>query len=166
MKRWYVVHTQTNKESKAALHLQRQGFEIYLPRYLRVVNHARTARTVVRPLFQRYLFVQLNTEIERWRSINGTFGVSYVITSGEHPLPTPKGMVEAIRQRENEQGLVGMLPPVYEVGQRLEVIEGPLAMADVFFQKFTGNNKRVMVLLEMLGRTVQTSMPASTVVAA
>ena len=160
------MHTQANKEDKAALHLQQQGFEIYLPRYLKVVNHARTARKVVRPLFQRYLFVELNAKIERWRSINGTFGVSYVITSGEYPLPTPKGVVETIRQRENEQGLVHMIPPVYEAGQRLKVVEGPLAMADVFFQKFTDNNKRVLVLLEMLGRRVQTSMPSSTIEAA
>jgi transcriptional antiterminator RfaH len=32
---WYVVQTQVNAEPKAARNLVRQGFEIYLPRYLK-----------------------------------------------------------------------------------------------------------------------------------
>lgn len=166
MKRWYVVHTQTNKETRAAFHLQRQGFEVYLPRYIRIISHARSSKQVVRPLFQRYLFVRLNADAERWRCINGTFGVSYLLTNGETPAPAPKGVVETIQQKEDGQGLIRMLPPVYAVGQKLEVMQGPLAMTDVFFQKFTDNNKRVLVLLEMLGRKIQISMPTSTVVAA
>ena len=31
--RWYVVQTRPHAEAKAAAHLERQGFGIYLPRY-------------------------------------------------------------------------------------------------------------------------------------
>ncbi len=89
-----------------------------------------------------------------------------MITNGERPVPTPRGIVEAIQGREDSHGLVMMLPPVYAVGQRLEVLEGPMATSSVFFQKFSDNNKRVLVLLDMLGRKVQTSMPSSIVAAA
>ena len=34
--RWYVVQTQVNSEAKAALNLRRQGFDIYLPRFLKL----------------------------------------------------------------------------------------------------------------------------------
>jgi hypothetical protein len=30
---WYVVQTQPNAERKALVHLERQGFATYLPRY-------------------------------------------------------------------------------------------------------------------------------------
>jgi transcriptional antiterminator RfaH len=163
MKQWYVVHTQANKEHTAASHLERQGFEVYLPRYQKTLNHARSVRLVARPLFQRYLFVRVNTEMQRWRSINGTIGVSYLITNGEKPVPIPRGIVEAIQGREDNHGLVMMLPPVYAVGQRLEVLEGPMATSNAFFQKFSDNNNRVLVLLEMLGRKVRTSMPVTAV---
>ena len=166
MKQWYVVHTQANREHTAASHLARQGFEVYLPRYQKTLNHARSVRQVARPLFRRYLFVRVNTEMQRWRSINGTIGVSYLITNGEQPVPIPVGVVKSIQGREDNQGLVMISPPVYAVGQRLEVVEGPMATSNVFFQKFSDNNKRVLVLLEMLGRKVQTSMPSSTVAAA
>ena len=39
--RWYVVQTQVNGELKAAQNLVRQGFEVYLPRYLKRRRHAR-----------------------------------------------------------------------------------------------------------------------------
>ena len=41
--RWYVVQTQANGEAKAAEHLRRQGYEIYLPRYLKRRRHAPVA---------------------------------------------------------------------------------------------------------------------------
>ena len=39
--RWFVVQTQANGEAKAAEHLRRQSYEIYLPRYLKRRRHAR-----------------------------------------------------------------------------------------------------------------------------
>ena len=163
MKQWYVVHTQINREPTASQHLERQGFEVYCPRYRTTVSHARRVREVVRTLFQRYLFVKVNTKIQRWRSINGTIGVSYLITDGERPIPAPSEVIEAIRAREDNSGLVLMIPPTYTFGQRLKVLQGPMAKSNVFFQKFSDNNKRVMVLLEMLGGSVRTSMPANAV---
>ena len=49
--RWYVVRTQPHAESKASAHLGRQGFETYLPRYLKKRRHARRVETVQAPLF-------------------------------------------------------------------------------------------------------------------
>ena len=43
---WYVVQTQPHAETKASLHLVRQGFATYLPRYLKRRRHARRVDTV------------------------------------------------------------------------------------------------------------------------
>jgi hypothetical protein len=37
--RWHVAQTHPHAEAKASLHLRRQGFEIYLPRYLKSRRH-------------------------------------------------------------------------------------------------------------------------------
>ena len=76
---WYVVQTQVNAEAKAARNLMRQGFEIYLPRYLKRRSHARKIEKVAAPLFPRYLFVCVDMEKQRWRSIQSTFGVSRLV---------------------------------------------------------------------------------------
>jgi transcriptional antiterminator RfaH len=61
---WYVVQTQINAEAKAARNLLRQGFAIYLPRYLKRRSHARKIEKVPAPLFPRYLFVQIDLETQ------------------------------------------------------------------------------------------------------
>ena len=67
--RWYVVQTQINGEAKATQNLLRQGYEIYLPRYLKRRHHARKVDFTAKPLFPRYLFVAVNKAAQRWRSI-------------------------------------------------------------------------------------------------
>ena len=59
MRRWYVVHTQPQGESRAKANLERQGYEVYLPRCRKWRRHARRAEIVAAPLFPRYLFVRL-----------------------------------------------------------------------------------------------------------
>src|SRR5262245_50327038 len=98
-RQWYVVHTHSHKEAQAELHLRRQGFTIYLPRYLRSRRHARKSEVVERPLFPRYLFVTLDLARDRWRSIQSTLGVSQLVLAGEAPLAVPMGIVEEIRDR-------------------------------------------------------------------
>ncbi len=66
---WHVVHTHIHAEAKAAAHLTRQGFDVYLPRYLRHRRHARKVETISAPLFPRYCFVHIDRMVQRWRSI-------------------------------------------------------------------------------------------------
>ena len=43
---WYVVQTHAIAEMKASMHLGRQGFEVYLPRFLKRRRHARRVEIV------------------------------------------------------------------------------------------------------------------------
>ena len=52
-KNWYVVQTQANGEFRAAENLRRQGFDVYLPRYLKRLRHARKVDFTAKPLFPR-----------------------------------------------------------------------------------------------------------------
>src|SRR5882757_3947884 len=95
--RWYVVQTQVNGEAKAAQNLLRQGYEIYLPRYLKRRRHARKVDFIARPLFPRYMFVAIDMATQRWRSIQSTFGVSRLVTNGDEPTAIPQGVMRALR---------------------------------------------------------------------
>ena len=85
--RWFVAHTHPHAEGKATTHLNRQGFGIYFPRYLKRRRHARRIETVAAPLFPRYLFVAIDLNIQRWRSIYSTVGVSRLVCNGDDPTP-------------------------------------------------------------------------------
>jgi transcriptional antiterminator RfaH len=161
-KRWYVVHTQPNGEGRADLNLRRQGFATYLPRYARWRRHARRQETVKRPLFPRYLFVGLDLARDRWRAVHSTLGVNRLVLAGEEPLPVPDDVIEAIRAREDDDGLVALgLPAGLGPGSRVRVVDGIFAEAKGVLERIA-DDRRVAILLELLGREVRVFVsPAS-----
>jgi Transcription termination factor nusG len=48
--RWYAVHTQPNREGRAKNQLENQAYEVFLPRRLKTVRHARKLTNVAAPL--------------------------------------------------------------------------------------------------------------------
>lgn len=160
---WYVVHTQLNGEARAELNLRRQGFRTYLPRYLRSRRHARRTQMVPRPLFPRYLFVALDLACDRWRSIHSTCGVSQIVLAGERPVPVPEGVVEQIRAREAGDGYIALgLPSGVGPGSHVRLIDGIFADAKGVLERIA-DDRRIAVLLELLGREVRVFVPASSV---
>lgn len=159
---WYVVHTQPHKEAHADLHLRRQGFTTYLPRYLRSRRHARKTETVARPLFPRYLFVAIDVARDRWRSIHSTIGVSHLLLAGEEPLSVPDRIVEEIRARESDGYVALGLPSGVGPGSRVRLIDGIFADAKGVLERIA-DDRRVAILLELLGREVRVFVPAASV---
>src|SRR3954468_18818076 len=103
-KRWYVVQTRPRAEVKAATHLQRQGFEIYFPRYLKSRRHARRVETVAAPLFPRYMFVAMDMAVQRWRAVQSTFGVARLVCLGENPAEVPNSVINDLKRGQDERG--------------------------------------------------------------
>lgn len=80
---WYVVDCQQGREYTARDNLREQGFEVYLPEYVRRVRHARRVQKVKRPLFHHYIFVEFDLEERAWRCINGTRGVRGIMCGSD-----------------------------------------------------------------------------------
>lgn len=165
MKRWYVVHTQPNNETRATFNLQRQGFGVYLPRVRAERRHARRVEQISRPLFPRYLFISIDPDHDRWRTVNGTFGVRNLITQGNEPLPVPNGIVESLKSMEDSSGFIAPEPPSFRPGQRIEILDGPMAMHVGLFHRMS-DKERVVLLLHLLGREVAVTIPCTAVAAA
>ncbi|MCZ8109111.1 MAG: hypothetical protein O9972_66145 [Burkholderiales bacterium] len=164
---WYVVHSQPNAELRAAEHLERQGFTSYVPTYLKTRRHARRVDTVRAPFFPRYLFVWIDVTQQRWRSINSTVGVSRIVGRGLMPTPVMPGVVEAIRQREGEDGLIRLAPAAakFRPGDAVRVVDGAFEACQGLFQALT-DNERVAILLDLLGRKVRVVLDAGAIEAA
>jgi transcriptional antiterminator RfaH len=162
---WFVVRTQSRAEEKAVRHLGNQGFVTYLPRYRRRVRHARRLQLLLRPLFPGYLFVQLDPELCRWRSINGTIGVREILSNGEAPLAVADRIIDEIKAREDDTGTVKLVPPSFARGQVVRLLEGPLADLNGLFEEMR-DESRVVLLVSLLGRKVRMQVPATAVAAA
>lgn len=154
MKQWYVVHSQVNAERRALENLERQGYSAWLPLYRKTRRHARRVETVLRPLFPRYLFVEIDTESEPWRSILSTFGVHSLIGDSDAPQPVPAAVIEALRARAGADGTFELKPRNLKSGDRVRVTVGPLADLEGLFEAETDAD-RVRVLLTLMGREVR-----------
>ena len=165
MKHWYVVHTRPNGELRAAHNLERQGFKTYLARYMKERRHARKVERIQRPLFPRYVFVSLDTDTDRWRSILGTFGVDYLVSHGDKPTPVPEEIIEELREHENELGVIVLPPKTLRPGEQVQIVEGPFATHTALFQCKT-DSERAVFLLQILGRQVRATMAYTSVSAA
>jgi len=154
--RWYVAYTERCGEARAITNLHRQGFAVFCPWTRKTVRHARKTKTIRAPLFPSYLFVELDPAQDRWRAINGTRGISHLITNGDVPAPVPAGVVEAIMSRCNDAGIVSW-KPMLQVGQTVRVSQGS-------FVDFIGTLEhlspegRVRILVELMGRSVAIRM--------
>lgn len=165
-RRWYVVHTQPNNELRAYGQLRQQGYDCYLPRYQRRRRHARKTELVSRPLFPRYLFVALDLGVDRWHSIHSTIGVSQIVMCGDLPACVPDGVIEDIRAREDEWGFVTIgLPNGVRIGSSVRLVDNIFADAIGVVDRID-DERRVAVLLQLLGREVRVFVPAASIRAA
>ena len=163
---WFVVQTQVNAEARAARNLLRQGFEIYLPCYLKRRCHARKIDEVAAPLFPRYIFVRIDMATQRWRSVQSTFGVAGLVLNGAEPAPVPTQVLRSLRAREDESGYVRLAErPKFALGDKVRVIAGAFAENIALFEGLADRD-RILVLLEMLGRKVCVSIEADMVAVA
>jgi transcriptional antiterminator RfaH len=163
--RWYVVRTHINGEARAASNLERQGFGVYLPRYLTRRNHARKVDMVARPLFPRYLFVAIDLAAQRWRSIQSTIGVSHLVSWGDSPASVGHDVIGALKDREDESGYVRLDRGVgFSPGDKVRVLAG--ALVDSLATVEINDRERVAILLDFLGRKVRVFVGADLIAAA
>lgn len=153
---WYVAQTQVQSEAKACANLVQQGFEVYLPRYLRTVRHARRVNVVRAPLFPNYIFIRIDMETQRWRAINSTVGIKRLVGHEGTPARIAANVVEELKKHEQADGFLSVVSPAvrFKAGDAVRILRGAFDSCRGIFQART-DNERVEILLEMLGRKVR-----------
>lgn len=124
--RWYVVATKPGRDGLAVEQLRNQSFEVFQPRRKTTVRHARKLLTRSAPLFPGYLFVRMDVGSVRWRAINGTMGVKYLLSQDETPAPLPTGFVETLIDCSDHEGVVTFARQL-KPGDSVTLMSGPFA---------------------------------------
>lgn len=94
-----LLYTKPHAESWAEINLRKQGFATLLPRVRR--------RGGLGPLFPRYVFVGQERG-NRADPLRSTRGVLYVVRCGERPARVPASVLEEVRSRMDDQGVVSL----------------------------------------------------------
>lgn len=152
MTQWYAVFCKPRGEETAEANLANQGYTVYLPRLLNEFLRARKRVQRIEPLFPRYLFVRPRDATQSLAPVRSTLGVTGLVRFGGQPAVVSEELIEAIRAREEPESGTHVHRVVFKPGAAVRFAEGPFAGLDAIFEKEAGA-ERVMVLLEMLGKT-------------
>jgi transcription antitermination factor NusG len=139
---WTAALVHPNREAFARDRLLERSFNVILP--LALDGHAEP-----RPLFSRYLFVEV---VSQWREIERCFGVVRLVKHGAEPAHCPERVILEIRHRMNGEGVIA-LPrrPRFKIGAWVRIKAGPF-LDQVGLYAGQGRRERERVLLMLLGR--------------
>ncbi len=157
---WFAIRTQPRKEQIAKKHYEQQDFIVYLPLILTIRRHARRIDKVPRPLFPGYVFLHLSIEDRRWNTIGSTIGAIGPVRFGKYYPPVPDWVIEGLRIREDESGLIflGSQGSTFKPGDRVSVVLENLEYLEGIFQAAKGED-RALILMEILRQQVSTLVP-------
>lgn len=157
---WFAVLTKPRSEAIAAVHLDRQGFEVMACRLRRSLPRSEGIRELVEPLFPRYVFVRTCASGHTLGPVRSTRGVSGVVRFGNRTPIVPDPVIDAIRAREDDCGFVQLDAPGMSPGDRVQVRQGPLTGLEGIFESTSGMD-RVRLLIDVLGAPVHVTLPRS-----
>jgi transcription antitermination factor NusG len=163
--RWYVASVRWGAAEIARDMLTHLDFGTFLPLIACEVRHARRVRIVERPLFPGYVFLRFDVRAEPWRRAYQTRRIRIFGSAPDRPVPLPAGLVE----RWVAEGWDRPLPrdvaaDLIAAGAHVAITAGPFA--DHHGLCLWDDGQRVRVLLSLLGRQLEASLPRGQVVPA
>lgn len=153
---WGVAQIVVGKENFATDQLLCQGFKVFSPKLPSLSRRSRSIRPMPKPLFPGYIFVRIDPQINRWRSIMSTRGISKIIMFGEQPGRMPRGSVEQMIDRSTPEGVL-QCDRSLAAGDSIRIVGGP-------FDDWLGEvveareQDRVIILLNSLARPTRVSV--------
>jgi transcriptional antiterminator RfaH len=164
--RWLCVHTGPGQEDLAKNRITELGIPAWLPRW--------RSEGRIRPLFPRYLFVQVDLDAGLWPAIFRQPGVVTILgtrsTRLERPATVPAEVLDILWQQCAADGVIYPPEPApvdrttpIPCGTKVQLASG--AMIGLTGICLWSDGKRVRLLLEILGRGVAVTVPRATALA-
>jgi transcription antitermination factor NusG len=149
---WFAIHAKTRRESFAAANVCALGLEILFPQ-IRAERLVRgSSRQIIKPLFAGYFFTRFCPE-HSLQSVKAIRGVLRVVSSGRIPIIVPDAIVEEIRDRIQEDGLIQLRPQALVPGALVTIHGGPFEGMMGRVERVSDDRRRVAIFLETLFKT-------------
>jgi transcriptional antiterminator RfaH len=155
---WFCVSTQPKHEHVAAAGLRRQlKVACFSPRLRYRKMTRRGAMWFVEAMFPGYLFAQFVYPLQH-RQVQHSSGVRGIVHFGDYVATLDTGTVEALQQKAGEEEILTIDPEI-QVGQSVRIAEGPFQGLEALVTHLLPAKERIRVLLEFLGRSLETEVP-------
>jgi len=162
---WFCLKVQPKREHLAATSLRRRfGINCVSPR-LRFRKLTRRGPVwFVEAMFPGYLFAKFVYSTQH-RSVESSNGVRGILRFGQHLATLPENTVIALQTRAGAEEVV-TIDSSLKIGQPVHIVEGPFRGLEVVITQVLPAKERIRVLLEFLGRSMETEVPAQKVLPA
>lgn len=162
---WFCLKTQPKREHLAATALRRQfGVECFSPRLRFRKMTQRGPVWFVEAMFPGYLFARF-IYLTQHRAVESSHGISGIVHFGDRLATLPENIVAALQSRVGAEEVVTVDCSI-QVGQTVEIIEGPFQGLEVLVTNLLPAKERIRVLFEFLGRPLEIEIPTEKVLAA
>ena len=162
--KWYVLHTQSGYEKKvrtnleartSSMNMEHRIFEVVIPTEEVVEFKNGEKKLVEKKLFPGYLLCRMRIDDDSWFVVRNTPGVTGFVGAGNKPSPLPRKDVEMFLTEADEATETvrkGRPKMEYEVGETVQVKEGPFADFEGQIEEINVEQLKLKVLVNIFGR--------------
>jgi len=118
----------------------------------------------VEAMFPGYLFAKF-VYCTQYRAVESSHGVRGIVRFGERLATLPANTVIALQSKAGAEEVV-TVDSSLQIGQPVQLIEGPFQGLEVVVTQLLPAKERIRVLLEFLGRSLEMEVPAQKVLPA
>lgn len=160
---WFCVKSKPRQEAVAARNLRALGeVELVFPRVRRTRRGHDRNREVVEPLFPGYLFVRFDPA-ELQGTIRSTRGVLHLVEKEGKPVRVDEAVIAELRAL-GPDGILSALEEELAVGAKIRIVRGIFAGSEGEVLRLATPDKRIAVLLTLLGSEQPVELSADDVV--
>jgi len=158
---WYVIQVKPTSEDNVGKHLRNAGIESFVPKIKSTIRGSKRPMSRVKCLFPSYVFANTNLrDPNLHHMIRFTRGVRKILGDGERPVPVPSEMIEMIKERINEDGMVEQKITMKK-GDKVKIRTGFFADLEGILEKSASSEGRVKVLLKIMQHQVKCELSAA-----
>lgn len=144
---WYAIYTRSRAEKKVLEQLTLRGIEAYLPLQRVMSQWSDRKKLVEKPVINSYVFVRIVPE-ERPAVFDVQGFVAFVSDRGR-PAVIPTRQIENMRRTVDSNVGFDVVEGVFEVGETVRILEGPLAGIEGQISEVKGAKKLHMIIAQL-----------------
>ena len=156
---WFALQVVPRHEKSVDNILEYRGIDHFLPTYRVRRRWSDRVTLVEQPLFPGYVFCKSQSNL--MEVIRGYFGIIGLVAFGGRPHPIPDKEIEALQQIVQGKREYRAFPYL-SVGQKVQVISGPLTGISGIIMQFK-NRDRLVISLDFIMKSVSVEIDQSEV---
>ena len=156
---WYVLYVRSRWERKVYESLQEISLESFLPQIKTVRQWSDRKKTIKKPLFPSYVFVNIHSSLEFHKALSVNGACSYIRFGKEYACVTEKE-INKIKLLVNDKHLTNIETTTKfpKVGETKRIDYGPLSGLDCKIIKVE-NFHKILVRIESIKQDIVATLP-------